>query len=98
MDTKKILTELAAVASSKELDSWYEAYLGKKGEITLASKGLSALSPEEKKEMGQKLSEAKKSVTEAYELRAVEFQREAINAQLADDIVDISLEKPLSAA
>ena len=96
MDTKKILTELEQVASAEQLNSWYESYLGKKGEITLASKSLASLSPEEKKEMGQKFSEAKKIATEAYEQKLQHFQRESINAQLAEDIVDINLEKPLS--
>lgn len=96
MDTKKIIAELNAVDSQTSLNVWYENYLGKKWEITLASKWLATLSPEEKKEMWQKLSEAKKLVTEAYEQKLHHFQREAINAQLADDIVDISLDKPLS--
>ncbi len=97
MDKKKILQELAKIDSEKALVSWYEAYLGKKWEVTLAYKNLATLSPEEKKEQGIKLWELKNETTAAYEVKLQEFQAEAINAQLADDIVDISLDKPLSA-
>ncbi len=97
MDKKKILQELAKIDSEKALSTWYEAYLGKKWEITLAYKNLANLSPEEKKEQGIKLGELKNETTIAYEIKLQEFQAEAINAQLADDIVDISLDKPLSA-
>ncbi|MBP6910947.1 hypothetical protein KBC03_05160 [Patescibacteria group bacterium] len=65
--------------------------------MTLAYKNLANLSPEEKKEQGIKLGELKNETTIAYEIKLQEFQAEAINAQLADDIVDISLDKPLSA-
>lgn len=97
MDKKTILKELEKIDSTQALATWYEAYLGKKWEITLAYKNLASLSPEEKKEQGIKLGELKNEATEAYELKLQDFQREAINEQLANDIVDISLDKPLSA-
>lgn len=96
MNKEQILTELQKVDTKASLDVWYESYLGKKGEITLASKNLASLSPEEKKEMGQKISEMKNSLTAAYEEKLQHFQREAIDAQLADDIVDINIDKQVS--
>lgn len=53
------------------------------------------LSPEEKKEMGQKLGEIKTEATALYEEKNTAFQRDAINEQLANDLVDISLDLPL---
>lgn len=47
--------------------------------------------------MGQQLGDLKTQTTAAYEEKFQEFQRDAINAQLAEDIVDISLDKPVSA-
>lgn len=96
MDQQIILQELTATDSQSSLDLWYEKYLGKKWELPAALKTLASLSPEEKKEMGQKFSELKKVLTEAYEQKLQAIQLVAINAQLADDIVDISLDKPLS--
>lgn len=97
MDKEAILSELSAVISAEQLNAWYEKYLGKKWEITAAYKNLSALSPDEKKTMGQQLGDLKTQTTAAYEEKFQEFQRDAINAQLAEDIVDISLDKPVSA-
>lgn len=95
MDKKNILQELEKVDSEAALNAWYESYLGKKGEITAAYKNLASLSPEEKKTMGQQLGDLKSEATSAYESKLKEFQKAAINEQLAHDIVDISLDKPL---
>ncbi len=39
----------ANVGSAEELETWYQSYCGKTGEITVAFKGMKSLSPEEKK-------------------------------------------------
>ena len=96
MDKKVIIAELEQVSSQNMLAARYDKYLGKKGEITAAYKNLAALSPEQKKEMGQKLGDLKNETTALYEEKVQAFQKEAINSQLAKDIVDISLDVTLS--
>lgn len=95
MDKKSIIAELTKVSTEAELAAWYEKYLGKKWEITVAYKSLWSLSAEEKKEMWQKLGEIKTETSELYESKAAEFQRASINQHLANDIVDISLDVSL---
>ena len=51
-----------------------------------------ALSPEEKKDKGAKLSDIKTQLTTAYELKNQIFAMDQINAQLEKDLVDISLD------
>jgi Fe2+ or Zn2+ uptake regulation protein len=51
-----------------------------------------ALSPEEKKERGAKLSEIKTKLMETYEAKEQSFKMEEINLQLQKDSVDISLD------
>jgi phenylalanyl-tRNA synthetase alpha subunit len=54
------------------------------------------MSPEEKKDMGPKLAEAKKALTSAYEAKDNDISTQEINQKLNDDIVDITLPtKPL---
>lgn len=96
MDKKTIISQLSKVSTPEGLSEWYEKYLGKKWEITLAYKTMWSLSAEEKKEMGQKLGEIKAEATSLYEQKSADFQREAINEHLAKDIVDVSLDLSLS--
>jgi phenylalanyl-tRNA synthetase alpha chain len=53
---------------------------------------MGSLSPEEKKSLGQELTEAKNKVTEAYEVKKKALSIGQINAQLNADIIDSSLE------
>ena len=92
IDSKASLQELEKVANLEQLESFFQQYLGKNGSITLAFKQMGSLSPEEKKSLGQELTEAKNQVTEAYEAKQRELGIEQINAQLNADIVDSSLE------
>jgi hypothetical protein len=43
------LKKLSDISTLDELENWYQALLGKKGNITEALKNLGNLSPEEKK-------------------------------------------------
>jgi phenylalanyl-tRNA synthetase alpha subunit len=53
---------------------------------------MGTLSPEEKKSLGQELTQAKTQITEAYEAKQRALSMDQINAQLNADIVDSSLE------
>lgn len=54
-------------------------------------KNLGNLDPEERKIQGGKLTQTKKELSQAYEIKADSFARQAIDQQLANDIVDRSL-------
>ncbi|HCB51776.1 TPA: hypothetical protein DEP21_04400 [Patescibacteria group bacterium] len=58
-DINKAVQELEQVHTSEQLESFFQTYLGKQGSLTLAFKDMASLSPEEKKEAGKVLSEAK---------------------------------------
>jgi phenylalanyl-tRNA synthetase alpha chain len=53
---------------------------------------MGSISPEEKKSLGQKLTEAKEKITEAYEAKEMDLSRDKINQLLNADLVDISLD------
>ena len=92
IDIKGAKAELENVADLEQLESFFQQYLGKNGSITLAFKQMGSLSPEEKKSLGQELTDAKNQVTEAYEAKQRALSMDQINAQLNSDIVDSSLE------
>ena len=66
-------------------------FLGKTGSITVLMKGLSKLTPEEKREMGQALGGAKRAVEQALEARREELANEKLAARLAAEALDVTL-------
>ena len=92
IDIKAVKAEVEKISDVDQLESFFQQYLGKNGSITLAFKQMGSLSPEEKKSLGQELTEAKNQVTEAYEAKQRALSIDQINAQLNADVVDSSLE------
>lgn len=92
-DYKQPIKELENIKTLETLEEFFQKYLGKQGTLTLAFKEMAALSPEEKKEAGKILSEAKTLLTEAYEAKVQELSIGQINEALQKDLVDFSLEK-----
>ncbi|MDD3262499.1 MAG: phenylalanine--tRNA ligase subunit alpha [Candidatus Absconditabacteria bacterium] len=92
-DYKGALKELETIQTLEQLEEVFQKYLGKQGSLTLAFKEMASLSPEEKKEAGKTLSEAKTLLNEAYEAKLQELSIYQINESLNKDLVDFSLEK-----
>ena|SRR3989338_6047920 len=95
---KKIseLLETAQLAAKKaqdliSLDQVRVQYLGKKGQITEILKNLSQLSPEERREVGQIVNEAKQTLIEAIHARKGQLTQEELNRELAGEAMDITL-------
>jgi phenylalanyl-tRNA synthetase alpha chain len=64
--------------------------LGKKGQIKGMLKGLKDLSIEEKKDVGAFANQIKKTLEAAFKSRALEIEKELIDAQLENDWIDLS--------
>lgn len=92
LETDKILKELESIKEIKELESFFDKYLGKKWLLNEEFKKMTTLSIEEKKEYGKILSDAKLILSEAYENKEQTLSMESINEKLKEDIVDISVE------
>jgi phenylalanyl-tRNA synthetase alpha chain len=75
----------------KALDDLRVAYLGKKGEITQRMQTLGKLSPDERKEAGKLINNAKQAVQKAIEVRKVALQTAELDAKLATEAVDVTL-------
>lgn len=90
MNLTNLLSQINTATTLAELETAYEASLGKKGRLAGQYATLKDLSPEEKKSVGSELATAKGQLTEVYESQLKIFKTAQINEQLANDIVDIT--------
>ena len=99
-DLEKLEAEFAAaIADAVDIDTLEAvrvAALGKKGRVSDLMKGLGAMSPEERKEMGPKLNGLKDRLTEALAARKDMLHEAALEARLASERIDVTL--PVRAA
>ena len=65
--------------------------LGKKGKITAMMKGLGGMDPDARRTAGQALNILKDEISTALDARKVSMEDDALNAQLTEQRVDISL-------
>ena len=66
LDKTQVLNELQTITTKEALEQRYQTYLGKKGILTNEFKTMGSLTPEERKEKGQLLSDLKTSLETAY--------------------------------
>lgn len=97
MENLQALTDeaIALVNAAEDLaalDSVRVNYLGKKGHLTALLKSLGKLSPEERPKAGAKINEAKSRVQECMDARKQALELAAINARLAAEKIDVTLE------
>ena len=74
-----------------DLDSLRVKYLGKKGELTAVLRGMGALSPEERPVVGQIANEVRATIEEALEQKAAEQKEKALEKQLQDEKLDVTM-------
>jgi phenylalanyl-tRNA synthetase alpha chain len=85
---------LAAVASAADaavLDDVRVQYLGKKGLLTQQLKQLGGLPPEERPASGQAINRIKQQVQQAIDARREQLQAVALDAQLVQESIDVTL-------
>jgi len=66
-------------------------FLGKKGELTAQLKQVGKLPPQERPQVGQAINEAKKTLANAIEIRRNTLQASNLEAQLAQERIDVTL-------
>ena len=95
MNLENILAQaLEAVASANEIAQLEDIrvnYLGKKGEITNLLKTLGKIAPEERKEAGQVINQAKQEVQTAINEKRELLASKALEEKLAAETIDVTL-------
>ncbi len=83
--------QVEAATTSAALREVEVTWLGKKGRITTALKGLGALDPAERRERGQALNRLKREIEEALARRRDEVSRAEVEVRVREDRVDPTL-------
>jgi phenylalanyl-tRNA synthetase alpha chain len=88
---RQALQEVSDASDLQQLDQVRVKYLGKKGEFTAQLKTLGQLPPEERKQAGQVINDAKQAFEQALDARNAVLEEAHLSQQLASNSVDITL-------
>jgi phenylalanyl-tRNA synthetase alpha chain len=88
---QEAISEIQNASNLQALNDLRVKYLGKKGLITQQLKDLGALSPEERRRVGQEINVQKQKVEEAIDARKLWLESEALKAKLLGERVDVNL-------
>ena len=83
--------ELETVSDPAALEQWRVSYLGKKGRLTLALRGVGKLPPQERPAVGRLANEIKIHLERAFKERAEELRRALLAKELAEASIDVRL-------
>ncbi len=88
---QEAINEIQAASTLQSLQDLRVKYLGKKGLVTQQLQGLGALSPEEKKRIGQEVNTLKQKLEQAIDTRKAELENEVLREKLIKERVDVTL-------
>lgn len=88
---ERALAALRAVDSAEALEEWRLAYLGRRGALTVALRGIGQLPAEQRPLAGKQANEVSQALNEAFEARQEAIQREDLERDLAQGAVDVRL-------
>jgi phenylalanyl-tRNA synthetase alpha chain len=88
---QEALKEINQTDEIKELQAIRVAYLGKKGSITKVLKGMGKLSAEERPVIGELANKVRNSITESLEEKTNELEKIALEKQLENETIDVTL-------
>lgn len=83
--------ELEAAQDMAALDDWRRRYLGRRGRLTLALRGIGNLPAEERPEAGRLANELRGALEAAFETRQEEVRRQALAEELRAGAIDVRL-------
>jgi len=82
---------IAAAADERTLDDVRVAFLGKKGKVSLLMRGMGAMTPEQRQEIGPALNGLKDRLNTSVAGRKTTLEDAALEARLAGERVDVTL-------
>lgn len=88
---QEALEKIKQSTSMKELQDVRVAYLGKKGPITEVLRGMGKLSAEERPIIGQYVNEVRNEIADNVEKKQTELKELAIQKQLEEETIDVTL-------
>jgi phenylalanyl-tRNA synthetase alpha chain len=83
--------EIEAAAGSEAVEELRVRYLGRKAELPRMLRGVAALEPEQRGEVGKAANDARRALEELIETRAAQLDANELDARLMADTVDVTL-------
>ncbi len=83
--------ELAAAGDEPALDAWRLAYLGRKGRLTLALRGLGELPVEERRRVGAEANRLRDELEAAFEAKREQLQQQRLAETVESGWLDVTL-------
>lgn len=84
-------SEIKSATTTEQLEALRLMYLGKKGSVTGILKSLGGLPPEERKQVGEAVNQAKNSTTSLLEQKSSALARKEEETVLLKEAIDVSL-------
>lgn len=88
---EEALARLARIEDEDGLQEWYRSYLGGKGAVREALRGLGTLPVEERRAAGQRLNAIKDVLEEAFQARQAAVEAVALARRLQSEAIDVTL-------
>lgn len=88
---REALEKIEQVDDMQSLQDIRVTYLGKKGSITKVLKGMGKLPPEERPLIGETANKVRNAISEAIEAKTIELEEIALNKQLEEETIDVTL-------
>lgn len=85
------LEKVKKAENVKELQDVRVSYLGKKGPITEVLRGMGKLPAEERPIIGQLANEVRESIAKSIEEKQTQLEKEALEKQLREETIDVTL-------
>lgn len=85
------LAEIASAVSEQELDAARVKYLGKKGALTAILRGMGALEPNERREIGEAANIVRNELESAFADKSAQLKKAALEKRLIDEKTDVTL-------
>jgi phenylalanyl-tRNA synthetase alpha chain len=88
---REALTGLENIKTTEALDGWHKAYLGRKGQVTLMTRQVGQLNPEERPAFGQRVNQVKEELAAAHQQRLARLRAAELEQKMAADTIDVTL-------
>jgi phenylalanyl-tRNA synthetase alpha chain len=88
---QKARAELEACADEPSLKAWHARFLGDKGEVKLAVKGVATVPPAERPAYGKEVNRIKEILTQGHEARLAEARARSLEQSLQSQALDVTL-------
>ena len=85
------LASLNEARDTATLEAWYKETLGKKGQITLLTRKVGSLTPEERPAFGRRVNAVKKDLEAAYRDQKDRVAIDELHNRLASESIDVTL-------